>query len=98
MRVFILHDVGGNHASRQQVSRTRSSLNSFPTDKIIGAPFPPAPTKVLQKLFRKGGVCITTYESVRMYQDLILDRKWGYAVLDEVSLTFFLSGASFSRQ
>jgi DNA excision repair protein ERCC-6 len=37
----------------------------------------------VNKAFEKGGVLITTYQSIRTCKHLLLTREWGYVILDE---------------
>ncbi|KAJ1799550.1 DNA repair protein rhp26 [Coemansia sp. RSA 2399] len=39
--------------------------------------------KLVDRIHRKGHVVIVTYSGLQIYQDVLLRRKWGYAVLDE---------------
>jgi DNA excision repair protein ERCC-6 len=39
--------------------------------------------ELVDKVQHVGGVLITTYESFRLNQHLLVDREWGYVVLDE---------------
>eukprot|EP00753_Platysulcus_tardus_P011292 PLAT3281.24.p1 GENE.PLAT3281.24~~PLAT3281.24.p1 ORF type:complete len:1228 (+),score=372.28 PLAT3281.24:378-3686(+) len=38
---------------------------------------------VVRDIVRRGGVLITTYQTMRNYSDLLLQPQWGYVVLDE---------------
>lgn len=39
--------------------------------------------EIVERVFEKGHVLVTTYVGLRIYSNLILPKKWGYVVLDE---------------
>ncbi|KAJ2787852.1 DNA repair protein rhp26 [Coemansia interrupta] len=38
---------------------------------------------LIEHVFRQGHIVVVTYSGLQIYRDLLLSRRWGYAVLDE---------------
>ncbi|KAI3653999.1 hypothetical protein MP228_000718 [Amoeboaphelidium protococcarum] len=67
LRIVILHS-----SSLSQYGGGNSNLNRSSSIR-----------KILNKVWNEGHVLITTYEGVRQHREHILNRKWGYVILDE---------------
>lgn len=81
-RVVILHSSGSGMAK----SRTVTSIGSG-SDEDEGVPVIKVTNEgaktIVNTVFNKGHVLVTTYESVKQYRHLLLKRRWGYVILDE---------------
>jgi DNA excision repair protein ERCC-6 len=82
MRVAILHKSGSGmlHAKNGDIDSDEEDVegSSKPNKR---AQF--AAKKIVDRAFKHGHVLITTYEGLETYSDLISEKEWGYAVLDE---------------
>lgn len=79
-RVVILHSSGSGMAKSRSVTTVGSDDDDgVPVLRITND----AAKGIVNTIFAKGHVLITTYESVKQYRHLLLKRRWGYVVLDE---------------
>lgn len=91
LRVVVLHATGsGQRASREkrqyESDASESEAEESKTSiKLRGASssFHRYAKNLVESVFTRGHILITTYAGLRIYGDLILPREWGYCVLDE---------------
>lgn len=78
LRVVILHSMGegskgkrrkGDDSDDDEVRVTPSSTKNL--------------VETIDKVFSDGHVVVTTYAGLKSYRSLLLDRDWGYCILDE---------------
>ncbi|TGZ77467.1 hypothetical protein EX30DRAFT_398550 [Ascodesmis nigricans] len=82
LRVSILHKSGSgmlvDRGSDDGFEEMEEEL-----DDDYGTRSSSAARKIVNRVFRDGHILITTYEGLTTYGDLILNKDWSYAILDE---------------
>ncbi|KAG5355219.1 Protein CHROMATIN REMODELING 8 [Yarrowia sp. C11] len=82
LRVIILHSMGEGSKGKK---KRKGEIDSDDEDEVIRPT--PSSTKnlaeTIDKVFKDGHVVVTTYAGLKSYRSLLLDREWGYCVLDE---------------
>lgn len=83
-RTVILHSIGSGmtNGTVQQDEELESMMmeNDYQTQQPKSHE---SVKKLVDRVFEKGHVIITTYVGLRIYSKQLLTRSWGYAVLDE---------------
>jgi len=78
LRVAILHSIGaGMNGKSQSHSDSESELEDEPRVSTSNA------ARLIADVFQTGGVILTTYSGVKIYEPLLVKHTWGYACLDE---------------
>ena len=91
--VFLMHESGKNRCSHSEiVRRVRQSQSAAPlaaphssssSSSSTASSSSSAAAAASLTSNRSNGILITTYESLRVHQSLLLPHEWGYAILDE---------------
>ncbi|ODV92212.1 hypothetical protein CANCADRAFT_15801, partial [Tortispora caseinolytica NRRL Y-17796] len=82
-RVSILHSSGSGISNAKEESDMEKRLDSQRGRFQMSAKTERSAKGIVSRITNMGGVLITTYAGIRIYRDLLLPIKWGYAVLDE---------------
>ena len=89
LRCIILHSIGSGMGNKVDENKLEEFLELNDPDSIgeerrfknmsnqVNA------HEIVNKIMDKGHVLITTYVGLRIYSKFILDRQWGYCILDE---------------
>ncbi|KAI9022541.1 SNF2 family N-terminal domain-containing protein [Hyaloraphidium curvatum] len=80
-RVVILHS-SGSGMSKSRTTTTYGSDSEGGNVPVMRVTNDGAKS-IVNTVFGKGHVLVTTYESVKQYRHLLLKRQWGYVILDE---------------
>ncbi|KAG5357952.1 DNA repair protein [Yarrowia sp. B02] len=82
LRVVILHSMGEGSKGKKR----RKGEGSDDDDDDVVRPTPSSTKNLVEtidKVFKDGHVVVTTYAGLKSYRSLLLDREWGYCILDE---------------
>lgn len=84
LRVVILHSMG--EGSKGKKKKRKGEIDSDEDDDEVIRPTPSSTKNLVEtidKVFKDGHVVVTTYAGLKSYRSLLLDREWGYCILDE---------------
>ncbi|EPX70945.1 SNF2 family helicase Rhp26 [Schizosaccharomyces octosporus yFS286] len=87
LRVVVLHATGSGAVATREKRQYQSLEEEDNAEDVINPnaskSFHSYAKALVDSVFTKGHVLITTYAGLRLYSDLLLPREWGYCVLDE---------------
>lgn len=82
LRCVILHSIGSGMTKKGK--RKREAYDFLEDEELPQSNASHSQAKeIVERVFEKGHVLVTTYMGLRNYSNLLLPKKWGYVVLDE---------------
>lgn len=85
LRVAILHKSGSGMLTARASDADDDVFSS--SDELDAGPrtttSKSAARQIVNRVFEKGHILVTTYEGLTTYEDILIDRAWGHVVLDE---------------
>ncbi|ODQ77702.1 hypothetical protein BABINDRAFT_41283 [Babjeviella inositovora NRRL Y-12698] len=83
LRTVILHATGSGMSKPQLEALEKDIEGELEAFSLLGSKANASAQEIVNRIFNKGHVLITTYVGLRIYSRYILPRQWGYVVLDE---------------
>lgn len=84
LRVAILHKSGSGMLTTKSSDDVDGIISDDESDEAPRSRGSrSAAQKIVERVFEKGHILITTYEGLTTYGDVLVDLEWGYVVLDE---------------